>query len=64
MAHQKDPDAGKDWGQEEMGVTEDETVRWHHWLNGLEFEQILGDSEGQGSRASCSSCGHKGLDTT
>ena len=47
-----------------MGVTEDEMVRWHHWLNGLEFEQILGDSEGQGSWASCSSCGHKGLDTT
>ena len=36
----KDPDAGKDWGQEENGVTEDEMVGWHHWLNGHEFEQI------------------------
>ena len=34
----KDPDAGKDWGQEEKGMTEDETVGWHHWLNGHEFE--------------------------
>ena len=34
----KDPDAGKDWGQEEKGMTEDEMVRWHHWLNGHEFE--------------------------
>ena len=33
----KDPDAGKDWGQEEKGMTEDEIVRWHHWLNGHEF---------------------------
>ena len=44
----KDPDAGKDWGQEK-GVTEDETVGWHHQLNGPEFEQTLGDGEGQGS---------------
>ena len=44
----KDPDAGKDWGPEEKGVTEDEMVRWHHWLNRHEFEQSLGDSEGQG----------------
>ena len=36
----KDPDAGKDWGQEEKGTTEDEMVGWHHWLNGHEFEQI------------------------
>ena len=42
-------DAGKDWGQEEKGVTEDEMVGWHHWLNGHEFEQTLGDSEGQGA---------------
>ena len=40
---------GKDWGQEEKGVTEDEMVGWHHWLNRHEFEQTLGDSEGQGS---------------
>ena len=46
----KDPDAGKDWRQEEKGVTEDEMVGWHHWLNGHEFEQASGD-EGQGSLA-------------
>ena len=45
----KDPDARKDWGQEEKGMPEDEMVGWHHWLNGHEFEQIPGDSEGQGS---------------
>ena len=42
----KDLDAGKDWGQEEKGMTEDEMVGWHHWLNRYEFEQTLGDSEG------------------
>ena len=42
----KDPDAGKDCGQGEKGVTEDETVGWHHWLNGHEFNQTRGDSEG------------------
>ena len=42
----KDPDAGKDRGQEEKGVTEDEMVGWHHQLNWHEFEQILGNSEG------------------
>ena len=47
----KDPDAGKDWRQEEKGMTEDEMVGWHHQLNGHEFEQTLGDSEGQGSLA-------------
>ena len=55
----KDPDEKKDWRQEETGVTEDEMVGWHHWLNGHEFEQILGDSEGQGSLACCHSWGHK-----
>ena len=44
----KDPDAGKDRRQKEKGTTEDETVGWHHQLNGHEFEQTLGDSEGQG----------------
>ena len=39
----KDPDAGKDWGQEEEGAIEDEMAGWHHWLNGREFEQALGD---------------------
>ena len=47
----KDPDARKDWGQEEKGATEDEMVGWHHQLNGHEFEQTLRDSEGQ--RKSC-----------
>ena len=43
----KDPDAGKDWGQEEKGRTEDEVVEWHHWLNGHEFEQTPGGGEGK-----------------
>ena len=46
----KDPDAGK----EEKRMTEDEMVGWHHWLNGHEFEQILGDGEGRGSLECCS----------
>ena len=45
----KDPDAGKDCGQEEKGTTEDEMVGWHHRLDGHEFEQAAGDGEGQGS---------------
>ena len=45
----KDPDAGKNWGQEEKGATVDETVEWHHWLNGHEFEQVLRADGGQGS---------------
>ena len=60
----KDPDAVKDWEQEEKGATEDEMVGWHLWLNGHEFEQTPGDSEGQGSLACCSSWGRKELDTT
>ena len=43
----KDPDAGKDWGQEEKGAAEDEMSGWHHHLNGYEFEQAPGDGEGQ-----------------
>ena len=43
----KDLDAGKDWGQEEKRTTEDQMVGWHHWFNGHEFEQALGDGEGQ-----------------
>ena len=50
----KDPDAGKDWGQEERGMTEDEMVGWHHWLNGLEFEQAPGVGDGQGILVHCS----------
>ena len=45
----KDPDSGKDWGQEEKGMTEDEMAGEHHWLNGHESEQTPGDSDGQGS---------------
>ena len=60
----KDPDAGKDWRQEEKGVTENEMVGWHHWNDGLEFEQALGVGDGQGSLTCCSPWGHKELDTT
>ena len=52
----KDPDAGKDWRQKEKGATEDEMVRWHHWLKG--------DSGGERSLACCSPRGRKELDTT
>ena len=55
----KDPDAEKDWGQEEKGMTEDEMVGWHHRLNGHEFEQTRGHSKGQGSLVCYSSRGHK-----
>ena len=53
----KDPDAGKDWGQGEKGLTEDKMVGWHHRLNQHESEQTLGESEGQGSLACCSPWG-------
>ena len=59
----KDTDAGKDWGQEK-GVTEDEMVGWHHWLNGHDFEQTPGDSEGQGILACSSPWGCKESSTT
>ena len=60
----KDPDAGKDWRQEEKRATEDETVGWHHRLNGQEFEQTPGDSEEQGSLVCCSPWGWTESDTT
>ena len=60
----KDPDAGKDWGQEENGATEDEMVEWYHPLNGHEFEQTPGYGEGQGSLACYSSWGPKESDRT
>ena len=60
----KDPDAGKDWGQEKKWATEDKMVKWYHWFNGHEFEQTPEDSEGQGSLACCSPQGHEELDTT
>ena len=61
---EKDPDAGKDWGEEEKWVTEDEMVGWHHQLNGHASEQTLKDSEGQGRLACCSPLGCKESDTT
>ena len=51
----KDPDAGKNWGQDDKRTTEDEMVGWHHWLNGLEFEQTQGDSDEQKSLVCCTS---------
>ena len=57
-------DAEKDRGQEKNGTTEDEMVGWHHRLNGHEFEQTLGDGEGQESLACCSPWGRKESDTT
>ena len=62
--HWKDPDAGKDWRQEEKEMTEDEMVGWHYCLNGHEFEQSQGDSEGQGGLGCCSPWGHKESDIT
>ena len=60
----KDPDAGKDWRQEEKGTTEDEMVGWHHQLDGHEFKQALGVGDGQGSLECCSPWGCKELDIT
>ena len=60
----KDPDAGKDWRQEEKGTTEDEIVGCHHRLNGHEFEHASGVSDGQGNLACSSPRGGKELDTT
>ena len=60
----KDPNDGKDWGQEEKGMTEDEMVGWHHWLNGHRFGWTLGVGDGQGGLACCVSWGHKESDTT
>ena len=60
----KDHDAGKDWRQEEKGMTEHEVVGWHHWLNGPDFEQTQRDSDRQRSLVCCSSWGCKESDTT
>ena len=60
----KDPDAGKDWGQEETGKTEDEMVGWHHWLNGHGFGWTPGVSDGQGGLECCCPWGRKESDTT
>ena len=60
----KDSDAGRDWGQEEKGTTEDEMAGWHHWLDECESEWTPGDGDGQGGLACCDSWGHKESDTT
>ena len=60
----KDPDAGKNWGQEEKGMTEDEMVGWHHWLDGHGFGWTPGVGDGQGGLACCGSWGCKESDTT
>ena len=60
----KDPDAGRDWGQEEKGTTEDEMAGWHHPLDGHEFEWTLGVGDGQGGLVCCSPWGCKESDTT
>ena len=60
----KDSDAGRDWGQEENGTTEDEKAGWHHWLDGHESEWTLGVGDGQGGLACCDSWGRKESDTT
>ena len=58
----KDHDAGKDWRQEEKGMTEDKMVGWHHLLNRHEFEQAPGDGDGQGNLVHCNPWGHVGHD--
>ena len=60
----KDSDAGRDWGQEEKGTTEDEMAGWHYWLDGRESGWTPGVSDGQGGLACCDSWDRKELDTT
>ena len=60
----KDPDGGRDWGQEEKGTTEDEMAGWHHQLDGHEFGWTLGFGDGQGGLACCNSWSCKESDTT
>ena len=60
----KHSDAGRDWGQEEKGTTEDEIAGWHHWLDGRESEWTPGVGDGQGGLACCDSWGRKESDTT
>ena len=60
----KDSDAGRDWGQEEKWMTQDEMAVWHHWLDGHESEWTPGDDDGQGSLVCCDSWGLKESDTT
>ena len=60
----KDSDAGRDWGQEEKGTTEDEMAGWHHWFDGRESEWTSGVGDGQGGLACCDSWDRKESDTT
>ena len=60
----KDSVAGRDWGQKEKGMTENEMAGWHHWLDGCESERTPGVGDGQGGLACCDSWGHKESDTT
>ena len=60
----KDSDAGRDWGQEEKGMTEDEMAGWHHWLDGRESEWTPGVGDGQGGLECCDSWGRKESDMT
>ena len=60
----KDPDAGRDWGQEEKGTREDEMAGWHHQIDGHEFEWTPGVGDGQGGLACCDSWGRKESNTT
>ena len=60
----KDSDAGRDWGQEKKGMTEDEMAGWHHWLDGRESEWTPGVGDGQGGLACSNSWGRKELDMT
>ena len=64
LTHWKDSDAGRDWGQEEKGTTEDEMARWHYQLNGHESEWTPGVGDGQGGLACHDSWGHRESDTT
>ena len=60
----KDADAGKDWRVEEKGMTEDEMIGWHHWLDGRGFEQVQGVCDGQGGLVCYSPWGHRESDMT
>ena len=60
----KDPDAGRDWGQKEKGMAEDEMAGWHYWLDGRESGWTLGVGDGQGGLVCCKSWGRKESDTT
>ena len=60
----KNTDSGKEWGQEQKRMTEDEMIGWHHWLNGHGFGWTLGAGVGQGGLACCGSWGHKESDMT